>query len=244
MPTKLSHNTLIDRLVTDVSRLTFRPPVTHVYNPLAYARDGYDQYTAKFGTGPKEVLFVGMNPGPWGMTQTGIPFGEIEAVTQWMEIRARVTVPEDLHPKRPVEGIRCRRREISGKRLWGWARQRFGTPDAFFSKFFVANYCPLMFVESSGRNRTPDKLPAAERQPLFEACDKALRDVVDLLKPSFVVGIGGFSAKRIPLALAGKPLTIGRITHPSPANPRANKGWEPLIEAELEALGIRLENNG
>jgi len=244
MPPERSHNTLIDQLVADVSRLSFHPPVTHVYNPLVYARNGYDQYTAKFGTGPKEVLLVGMNPGPWGMTQTGVPFGEIEAVVRWMGIRPRIEVPETTHPKRPVDGIHCRRREISGQRLWGWARQRFGTPEAFFSRFFVANYCPLMFVESSGRNRTPDKLPAGERQPLFEACDKALRDVVDLLKPSFVVGVGGFSAKRIPLALGGKSQTTGRITHPSPANPRANKGWEPLIETELETLGIRLENNG
>jgi len=242
MPHRLSHNAIVDRLAADVSRLTFRPPVTHVYNPLVYARDGYDQYTARFGNSPKEVLFVGMNPGPWGMSQTGVPFGEIETVRQWMGIHTRVSIPDSTHPKRPVEGIHCRRREISGKRLWGWARQRFGTPDVFFSRFFVANYCPLMFVESSGKNRTPDKLPAVERRALQDACDKALRDVVTLLKPTFVVGIGRFSAERIAAVLADKSVTTGRIIHPSPANPKANKGWNGLIEAELEALGIRLEN--
>jgi len=240
MPSQLSHNAVIDRLVSDVSGLTFGPPVVHVYNPLVYARNGYDQYAGRFGTGSKEVLFVGMNPGPWGMTQTGVPFGEIEAVTQWMGIDARISIPETTHPKRPVEGLHCRRREISGKRLWGWARQRFGPPDVFFSRFFVANYCPLMFVESGGRNRTPDKLPAAERKPLFEACNRALRGLAKSLKPSFVVGIGNFSANRIRLALNGEPVSTGRITHPSPANPKANKGWEVLIEAELEELGIRL----
>ena len=240
MPLRLSHNVIVDRLVADVSRLAFRPPVTHVYNPLIYARDGYDQYTTRFGDSPKHVLFVGMNPGPWGMTQTGVPFGEIEAVTRWMDIHPRVAVPPRTHPKRPVEGTRCRKREISGKRLWGWARQRFETPDMFFSRCFVANYCPLMFVESSGKNRTPDKLPAAERRPLLAACDRALRDVVELLMPEFVIGIGSFSFKRIDRVLTGRPVTIGRITHPSPANPKANKGWGPLVEAELKALGVFL----
>ena len=65
-----------------------------------------------------------------------------------------------------VLGFECRRSEVSGARLWGWARDRFGTPQRFFERFFVANYCPLAFMEASGANRTPDKLSAAEQQEL------------------------------------------------------------------------------
>jgi len=233
---------LNDRLVESLNLLRFDLPVTHVYNPLVYARAPYDLYLERYGLGPKEVLLLGMNPGPWGMAQTGVPFGEVSAVRDWLRIDAPVGRPQGEHPKRPVEGFGCRRSEVSGRRLWGWARSRFGEPEVFFSRFFVANYCPLLFVEESGRNLTPDKLPAAERKPLVAACDRALQGAVELIRPRFVLGVGKFAAQRAAEALAERGVTVGAVTHPSPANPKANKGWEALLEAELAALGIDLRN--
>ena len=172
----------VDELVRALFPLRFGPPVAYVYNPLAYAGEGFRRYVRKFGHQPKEILLVGMNPGPWGMAQTGIPFGEIAAVKDWMGIEAPVKAPAAAHPKKPVDGFECPRSEASGRRLWGWARDRFGDPAAFFSRFFVANYCPLMFLDAEGRNRTPDKLKKAEKAPLFAACDAALRDTVRYFK--------------------------------------------------------------
>ena len=229
---------IIDDLVQRLSPLRFGPPVSCVYNPLEYARKSHDLYNHRFGAPPKDVVFVGMNPGPWGMAQTGVPFGEIEAVRGWMGIEAEVAAPVEMHPKRPVEGFSCLKSEVSGRRLWGWARDRFGEPDQFFSRFYVANYCPLMFTESGGRNRTPDKLPASEKKPLFKACDRALRATVQYLRPRHVIGVGVFAETRAKSALEGMDMAIGRITHPSPANPRANKGWAERIERELSELGI------
>ena len=125
-------------------------------------------------------------------------------------------------------------------RLWGWARDRFGEPERFFDRFFVANYCPLCFLESSGRNRTPDKLPADERGSLYELCDGLLQYIVDALEPRLVIGVGAFAEKRAREALAGRDLEFGRILHPSPASPIANRGWAPRAEAELAAMGIEL----
>lgn len=230
---------IIEKLVADVSALRFSSPVTHVYNPLVYARAPHAQYLERFGRPPKEILLLGMNPGPWGMAQTGVPFGEVTAVSEWMGIAAPVYNPPGEHPKRPVTGFACRRSEVSGRRLWGWAKKTWGTPEKFFQRFFVANYCPLVFMEVGGRNRTPNTLPKAERTPLLAACDKALRKTVACFSPRFVIGIGNFAAQRAGAALSGMDVTIGRITHPSPANPKANKGWEALITAELAALGIR-----
>jgi single-strand selective monofunctional uracil DNA glycosylase len=181
-----------------------------------------------------------MNPGPFGMAQTGVPFGDVEMVSGWMGISATVTQPAIPHPKRPVSGFACTRREVSGSRLWGWARQRFRSPGAFFKSFFVLNYCPLVFMEAGGRNRTPDKLALAERNRLFRICDQALAEIVDTLAPQWVVGIGAFAEKRIQAVFNGVALKIGRITHPSPANPRANRGWAQVIESELAAMGIVL----
>ena len=179
---------IAEDLSHELERLHFAPPVTHVYDPLTYAAAPHRLYLERYGAGSKEVVLVGMNPGPWGMAQTGVPFGEIAAVRDWMGIEAAVGRPEHEHPKRPIEGFACARSEVSGRRLWGWARDTAGSARGFFERFFVANYCPLVFMEASGRNRTPDHLPAAEREPLFELCDAALRRLVVCLGPSWVVG--------------------------------------------------------
>ncbi len=236
----LSFGTIADSLVLAVECMQFAPPVACVYNPLAYARKSYDTYCEVYGAGPKEVLLVGMNPGPWGMAQTGVPFGDIDMVKGWLGLRVPVPSPKHQHPKRPIQGLECPRGEVSGQRLWGWAKKRFVTPERFFRRFWVANYCPLVFMEASGRNRTPDKLPKTEKSRLFEACDQALYLTVRLLKPRFVIGVGKFAEDRVFGVINELPVTIGRITHPSPANPKANKGWEELVERELKAMGISI----
>lgn len=224
-----------------VSKLRFSAPVTHVYNPLSYAWPAHRQYLERYGSNPElEVILLGMNPGPWGMAQTGVPFGEVGLVREWLQIEAQIGRPEIEHPKRPVEGFGCHRSEVSGQRLWGWAKEHFGRPQAFFCRFFVANYCPLMFLEASGRNRTPDRLPAAERQPLIEVCDEALRRLVEVMKPLHVVGVGRFAEQRAQRALAGTPVRIGRILHPSPASPAANRNWRDRAMSDLAAIGIDL----
>ena len=231
---------IVSELLAHLKDLQFSPPVTHVYNPLIYARKGYFRYYEKYGGSPKEILFLGMNPGPWGMAQTGVPFGDAGMVRDWLDIEANIDSPEKPHPKRPVQGFSCPRGEVSGKRLWGWAKERFRTPELFFDRFWVANYCPLVFMEHSGRNRTPDKIRKIESAPLFAACDEALRQTVALMKPAHLIGIGSFAFQRARWALDGMRVSIGRISHPSPANPRANAGWGPLIEKELKEQGVVL----
>jgi len=218
--------------------LEFPPPVACVYNPLEYARECHRQYLEKYAVPPREVVLLGMNPGPWGMAQTGIPFGEVAAVRDWLKISAPVHRPAREHPRRPVEGLHCRRSEVSGRRLWGWARERFGTPERFFARFYVANYCPLCFMEAGGRNRTPDQLPVEARRELLAACDQALRATVAYLQPRIVVGVGHFAEQRARQALAGLDVRVGRMPHPSPASPQANRGWAEAAEAALRECGV------
>jgi single-strand selective monofunctional uracil DNA glycosylase len=175
------------------------------------------------------------------MAQTGVPFGEITAVRDWLGIETEVGSPETIHPKKPVTGFACKKSEVSGKRLWSWAEKWFGSPDRFFNRFFVANYCPLLFLESEGKNRTPNNLKAQEKRALFPICDEALRRTVEFLKPRYVIGVGNFARDRCLTALEGMKPIIGKITHPSPANPRANQGWEELIVKELTDIGVQLD---
>ena len=240
-----------------VDDLSFGAPVSHVYNPLSYAWAAHEEYILQYAPERARVVFVGMNPGPWGMAQTGVPFGEVETVRDWLGIRGEIGRPPQEHPKRPVNGFETSRSEVSGRRLWGLFRERFGTPERFFSGHFVANYCPLLFLEESGRNRTPDKLRAAERDALFRACDEHLTRLVAALEPEWVIGVGGFAESRIRTALAAAAPApggahgtggrspaesarsrIGRILHPSPASPRANRGWAEAATRELEDLGV------
>jgi len=227
-----------DTLSKTLAKLSFAAPVTHVYDPLAYAKKNHHAYLERFGAGKKEVVLLGMNPGPWGMAQTGVPFGDPTMVRTWLDLNQPVQKPKDEHPKRPITGVHCPRSEVSGTRLWGAIRDHFQTPERFFSRFFVANYCPLSFMEDSGRNRTPDKLPAEEREPLFAACDEHLRAVIACLEPSMVIGVGAFAEKRARLALDDPSLEFGRILHPSPASPAANRGWAEAVKKQLGDLGI------
>ncbi len=229
---------IADGLVARLAPLRFRPPTFCVYNPLVYARRGYDAYLRKFGQGTKRIILLGMNPGPWGMAQTGVPFGDVGMVKGWLGIEARVDLPVPSHSKRPIRGFHCLRGEVSGRRLWGWARDRFRRPAAFFRRFWVANYCPLVFMEESGRNRTPDKLKKVEKSELFGICNAALRETVVLMKPEMVIGIGVFAAERAREALMDMDIAVGRISHPSPANPKANQGWGRLVEDEMSQLGV------
>ena len=224
------------RLAEALSCLRFTAPVTHVYNPLLYALQPHETYLARFAGNRKRVVFLGMNPGPFGMVQTGIPFGEIDAVKAWLKVDAPVQKPGNEHPRRLVTGFECSRSEVSGRRLWGLFAKRFGEAENFFQDHFVLNYCPLAFMEESGKNRTPDKLKPEERERIYALCDDYLRTAVEALEPDWIIGVGDFAANRAREAVPH--VRVGRILHPSPANPAANRDWAGAATLQLCDLGV------
>jgi len=238
------------RLRREVGKLQFSEPVTHVYNPLEYAWRSHREFLRLARPRTTQVVFLGMNPGPWGMAQTGVPFGEIDAVRGFLGIENRIDRPVDEHPKRPIEGFSCQRSEVSGKRLWGLFQKHFSSAGEFFRHHFIVNYCPLVFMEESGKNRTPDKLPAPEREPLHSICDEHLQTVIQLLSPRWLVAVGTYAEaclKRCMEQLAGQnPKTesmisrmeLVRILHPSPASPAANRDWSGKAQSQLIEAGV------
>ena len=237
-------------LAQEASQLQFAPPTACIYNPLQYAWQSHKQYIEKYGAGRKKVVFLGMNPGPFGMAQTGVPFGEIPAVRDWMGVSAAIEQPGYTHPKRPVQGFECPRSEVSGRRLWGLMQERFGSAEAFFAEHFVLNYCPLVFMEESSRNRTPNQLPRHEREQLFAVCDRHLQRVIRAMQPDWLIGIGAFASKRAAAAMASTATTaasagaaaqhprLATVLHPSPASPHANRGWAEQATAQLITAGV------
>jgi single-strand selective monofunctional uracil DNA glycosylase len=229
-----------DELLTNLKGLSFAEPVAYTYNPLEYARHSHELYLTRFGYSKKRALLMGMNPGPWGMAQTGVPFGEIAAVRDWMGISAPVDKPDPEHPRRPIVGFDCEKSEVSGRRLWGLFSETYPKAGDFFRDHYVVNYCPLVWMEESGRNRTPDKLPKAEMEPVSAACDQYVQRHLELLEPEFVIGVGAFAEtclKRVSEAAGLKPV-IGRILHPSPASPAANRDWAGTAAGQLREIGL------
>jgi single-strand selective monofunctional uracil DNA glycosylase len=228
--------TVMERLKARAKRLRFGDPVAYVYNPLEYAWPVARAYFERYGKGPKEVLFLGMNPGPFGMGQTGVPFGEVASVRDYLQLSGTITGPRRVHAKRPVLGFDCPRSEVSGQRLWGAFAKRHPSADDFFSRAFVLNYCPLLFLGETGVNITPDKVAKEERYKLEAICDKALAEAIQVLQPKYIVGIGMYAAKRASLVTGRDDIIT--MPHPSPASPTANKGWEKAARKALTKAGL------
>lgn len=230
---------LAEGLRDAVDQLTFSAPVACTYNPLRYAWDPHCRYLQRFGGGRKRTIFMGMNPGPYGMTQTGVPFGEVAAVRDWLGITGAVSRPRCEHPKRPITGFGCTRSEVSGRRLWGLFATRFGTADAFFREHFVLNYCPLVWMSETGANLTPDKLRAPEQAAVTAVCEASLRRALAFFRPEFAVGIGAYAAQRLASVTTPKdPWQVLQVLHPSPASPAANRDWAGTVTRALEAAGV------
>lgn len=210
----------------------------HIYNPLVYGWQMHERYLRTYVPMRPDILFLGMNPGPFGMAQTGVPFGEIQAVRDWMHLEGDVGRPPNEHPARPILGFSVQRSEVSGRRLWKLMADRFGTAQTFFSRHAVMNYCPLVFVDggSTGRNVVPEKLQREERIALEALCDSYLDDIITLLNPGALVGVGKFALKRLSASAGrlGLSIPLSSILHPSPGNPQANRQWAEKVTAQLE----------
>ncbi|MGB8634073.1 MAG: uracil-DNA glycosylase family protein [Rhodanobacteraceae bacterium] len=218
-------------LARAAGKLDFRTP-SHVYNPLQYAWPAHRQYLKRFAGERGRVLLLGMNPGPWGMAQTGVPFGDVGMARDWLGIQAPLKKPlPEQHPKYPITGFDCPRSEGSGSRFWGWAQQRFGSPEKFFEQFFVWNYCPLLFI-GEGRNLIPGKLRKDENEPLMALCNQALEALLRAIEPVAVVGIGRYAETRA-REVASERIPIAYLHHPSPANPAANRDWPAMANQTL-----------
>lgn len=226
-----------------VNQLQFDNKVEWVYNPLDYAWNVHSEYLTRFGTGPKRAVFLGMNPGPWGMAQTGVPFGDTTIAGDWLGLRGLpIGTPEEERPDRPVIGWDLERQEGSGQRLFGFFRKEMGSLPAFFQNNFVLNYLPLVMFNADGKNVTPARLLKADRLKVFEACDPYLQAMVDYYQPEVLVGIGKFALRRLEANFSDTAYTVVDIPHPSPASPIATRDggryWNKLVTETLQEVNI------
>ncbi|KYN12635.1 PREDICTED: single-strand selective monofunctional uracil DNA glycosylase [Trachymyrmex cornetzi] len=226
-------------LCTKLKDIIFPSLIQYIYNPLEYASETHAMYVHKYCTGIKKILFVGMNPGPWGMSQTGVPFGEINMVRDWLKISGPIGKPSKEHPDRKVIGFQCTRSEVSGLRLWGLFQELCGNPENFFRYAYMHNYCPLAFMDGKARNITPAEIKGDGQKILHEACDKSLTDIIQLLKVEIVIGIGNYAEKRAQIAVqtGGLPVKVMVLRHPSP-RALGNQNWKETAKQRLNELEL------
>ncbi|XP_058130049.1 single-strand selective monofunctional uracil DNA glycosylase [Anopheles ziemanni] len=215
--------------------------VAACYDPIDYAAEIHSAYLERFLDGPKPVLFVGMNPGPWGMCQTGVPFGYVPAVRDWMGLRGTVSKPTPELPARPVEGLSCTREEQSGKRWWGLFQELCGTPEAFFRSCFVYNLCPLAFFHDSGRNITPSELKGKAKGEIQTISEQYLSIALTVLKPQIIISVGRYTEDRVKSLIKQQKLNPSIVTHCMPhPSPRSlnNTNWNEKAKVWLTDHGI------
>ena len=225
-----------DSLIAPLAKQTI---AKHITNPLDYARDCHEDYLQRYGTLGAKTLMLGMNPGPWGMAQCGVPFGATAMVRDLLEINHPVDQPKNAHPKRPIIGVSLSRQEASGTRLWSLLNQHYGTAEQIHKQVFLLNHCPLLLLDENARNITPDKISGKAVTKLMDVCDQHLRDVVDALAVTRIIGVGKYAEKRAKLALVGRDeISISSCWHPSPASPLANrndgKDWRDNVISVLD----------
>ena len=94
----------------------------------------------------------------------------------------------------------------------------------------------------TGRNITPDKLQKSESVPVDQACRLHLSKTIEQLEPEFLIGVGAFAEKQLKETVKAyfpdSDFKIGKILHPSPASPAANKGWPDVPLQQLIDLGV------
>uniref|UniRef100_A0A1A9WNN6 Uracil-DNA glycosylase-like domain-containing protein n=1 Tax=Glossina brevipalpis TaxID=37001 RepID=A0A1A9WNN6_9MUSC len=214
-----------------LSKMTKPPaPIQYIYNPVEYAKDVHCEYLKKYLNGCKKVLFVGMNPGANGMGQTGVPFGNITSVRDMMQLSGLVDQPDEIHPKRPVNGLQHTTEEPSGKRLWPLLEKLAdGSLDNFFKQCFVYNFCPLIYYDKHGKNITPNELKGAYRQEILNVCLETLESLIRLLDCEIVVAIGDYVFQCLKKSEYCQSKRIMKLAHPSP-RAVGNQNWPEKAE--------------
>lgn len=196
-----------------------------IYNPLEYCLDPFIQYLEKGGE-KRDIVFLGMNPGPFGMMQNGIPFGASNFVNNYLNIEKDFDKQkiEKEHPKYKIIGKNIERQEISGTKLWGLIQSFYPDSNTFLENQIVLNYLQLAILDKEkGKNITPDKLNKDVRTKIENICDNQLREILDILESKVLIGVGKYSYDS--LLRVKKNEKVIKINHPSPLNARYFKTW-------------------
>lgn len=275
-------------LADDLHALRCPAGVSHVYNPLRYMWPAHERFLSRHYVREREslpnvgrldlyrpagtaksrrYLILGMNPGPHGMVQTGLPFGDVVNAAAMLGYKTGDQIPAPdlasvaLHPSRPVIGLSATRREASGERLWGGLASIWGSLDAVLADCFAANYCPLAYFadDASGTNVTPEEFgkrtvngkpnpryDTAYAAELDEVCLPYLVRVARAMRVEVILAVGRYAEVKAKIIAALCPEATRRcpspkvvyLTHPSPLATRSAGEWATMARHALDAACV------
>ncbi|KAF7991960.1 hypothetical protein HCN44_010761 [Aphidius gifuensis] len=208
-------------LSINLDKLNYNNPIDYIYCPIIYAKTVHFNYLNKYCRDKKNIMILGMNPGPWGMSQTGVPFGEINIVIDWLKINGHIDKPKRQHEQRQVDGFSCKRSEISGRKFWSLFKKLSNNPDTFFRHCFLRNFFkPTIIIII---------IAGPEQKKLQEFCDQALIEVIKILDVKVIIGVGRFSEQRAKKVVKTAKLStkVLWMIHPSP-RATIGKNWQNL----------------
>ncbi len=141
-----------------------------IWNPGLYGETWHARFRRLYRPGQHPLVVFGLNPGPYGMAQTGIPFTDIRRLVSALpdlaaELRGRGerVEPPGLAPP----GLRpylSRSFESSAVRVYRFLKKGWGGAERGWTEVVVANPCTLLFIDpAEGKNRTPADLARAAR---------------------------------------------------------------------------------
>jgi len=171
-----------------------------VWNPALYALDIYQEYLTKFPPEPGAILALGLNPGPYGMAQTGIPFTDCRTASGalGMEMTIPGKAPDDLISRlKKANGKWRGTYERSSLGMYRFLILAWGDIKTAYRNWFVGNPCPLLFLDPERWNVTPADPRLRRMKEVGELRQRAVIGFSEILNPRGIVCFGKDVAKAV-----------------------------------------------
>jgi single-strand selective monofunctional uracil DNA glycosylase len=215
-----------------------------VLDPSRYGERWHAPFRRLYPPRARPLLVFGLNPGPYGMAQTGIPFTDLKRLAQGLPRLAaelarsgeRLSLP-GLAPS-SLQPFLTRTFESSSVRVHRFLRLAHGSAERAFREVVFVNPCPLLFIDRAlGENRTPADLPRALRAGVDEARVEVVSVAVARLRArgAIVLGRDAAAALSVPLRARLGERAVVEWEHPARAVPDI---WARGLLAALRRRGL------
>ena len=205
-----------------------------VWNPQLYGLPLYRRFAAEHLPHARGgIVAFGLNPGKYGMAQTGIPFTDVtRAARVGIAIEPPGLAPASLRPF-----LKSYRVERSSASVYGLLDEAWGSPREGWRALWAVAPCGLLFLEKDGENVTPADARLARRDDVRELRLRVIRESIAAAKPRGVLLLGQDVARVAAEALAAEDVLV--VDHPVARGPgrRGPAWWAQTVTEAVRKKG-------
>ena len=205
-----------------------------VWNPQLYGLPLYRRFaTEHLPTSRGAIVALGLNPGKYGMSQTGIPFTDVtRAARVGIAIEPPGLAPASLRPF-----LKSYRVERSSASVYNLLDALWGGPAEGWRRLWAVAPCGLLFLEPDGTNVTPADARLARRDDVRELRLRVIRESVEAARPRGVLLLGQDVARVAADALGDVETLV--VDHPVARGPgrRGPAWWAGVVAQAVRARG-------